>query len=119
MRTWKGFFQQRRRWSSKATYYKDWRITLVLSFVYLFNLYFLLLLAFGIYDSQYFLAVVLYLSGKTIIEIPLIYSVAKFYSQQKLIIYFPFLQPLHITYTILIGIISQFGTYQWKGRKTN
>ena len=119
MHSWKSFFQQRKRWSSKATYYKDWRITLVLLFVYLFNLYFLVLLAFGIYESQYLITLFLYLLGKTIIEIPMVYSVAKFYSQQKLIAYFPFLQPLHIMYTVAIGLISQFGSYQWKGRKTN
>jgi cellulose synthase/poly-beta-1,6-N-acetylglucosamine synthase-like glycosyltransferase len=119
MHTWKSFFQQRKRWSSKATYYKDWRISLVLLFIYVFNLYFLVLLAFGIYESKYLLILFLYLPGKTIIEIPMVYSVARFYSQQKLLVYFPFLQPLHIIYTIVIGLVSQIGTYQWKGRKTN
>ena len=43
MQTWKQFFNQRIRWASKATYYKDKRITAALWMVYLFNLSFLVL----------------------------------------------------------------------------
>lgn len=118
MPTWKSFFQQRIRWSSKATYYKDWRITLVLLFVYLFNcLFFVLLLAaFG--NSYYWRILLLYAVGKIVVEAPFVYSIAKFYKNQKLIFYFPFLQPLHIAYTVVIGLVSQFSHYEWKGRKT-
>ena len=118
MPTWKKFFQQRIRWSSKATYYKDWRITLVLLFVYLFNCLFFILLIAAIVEGYYWWVFVLYTLGKIAIEIPFIYSVAKFYKEQKLIFYFPFLQPLHIAYTVIIGLVSQLGTYEWKGRKT-
>ena len=118
VQSWKGFFAQRIRWSSKATYYKDWRITLVLMFVYLFNFLFLVLLIAAFIDKYYWLVFAFYLFGKTLIELPFVYSVAKFYKQERLIALFPFLQPLHVLYTIVIGFISQFGTYEWKGRRT-
>ena len=118
MRTWKDFFQQRIRWSSKAGYYKDWRIKLVLFFVYLFNCLFFVLLIACFLDSYYWYILIFYLFGKLLIEFPFVYSVARFYNAQKLLVYFPFLQPLHIIYTVVIGLVSQFGTYQWKGRKT-
>jgi cellulose synthase/poly-beta-1,6-N-acetylglucosamine synthase-like glycosyltransferase len=118
VQTWKGFFAQRIRWSSKATYYKDWRITLVLLFVYLFNFLFLFLLIAAFIDKYYWQVLAFYLLGKILIELPFVYSVARFYKQERLVILFPFLQPLHIFYTIVIGFISQFGTYKWKGRRT-
>ena len=118
MPTWKKFFQQRIRWSSKATYYQDWRITLVLLFVYLFNCLFFILLIAAIVESYYWWIFASYTLGKIFIEIPFIYSVAKFYKEQKLILYFPFLQPLHIAYTVIMGLVSQIGTYEWKSRKT-
>jgi cellulose synthase/poly-beta-1,6-N-acetylglucosamine synthase-like glycosyltransferase len=118
MQNWKSFFAQRIRWSSKATYYKDWRITLVLFFVYLFNFLFLVLLIAAFWNKYYWQVIFFYLFGKTLIELPFVYSVARFYKQERLTIFFPFLQPLHIFYTIVIGLTSQFGTYEWKGRRT-
>jgi cellulose synthase/poly-beta-1,6-N-acetylglucosamine synthase-like glycosyltransferase len=118
MLTWKDFFQQRIRWSSKAGYYKDWRISSVLFFVYLFNCLFFVLLVACFLNSYYWYVLAFYLLGKLLIEFPFVYSVARFYKAQKLLVYFAFLQPLHITYTVVIGLAGQFGTYQWKGRKT-
>jgi hypothetical protein len=53
-----------------------------------------------------------------LIELPFVYSVAKFYNEQKLVRFLFLFQPLHIFYTVVVGIISQFGKYEWKGRKT-
>jgi poly-beta-1,6-N-acetyl-D-glucosamine synthase len=118
MFTWKAFFQQRIRWSSKATYYQDWRISFVLLFAYVFNVLFFVFLIAAFFNSNYWWYLLFYLVGKIAIESPLVYSVARFYKEQNLLLHFPFLQPLHITYTVFVGLISQFGSYQWKGRKT-
>jgi cellulose synthase/poly-beta-1,6-N-acetylglucosamine synthase-like glycosyltransferase len=115
---WKEFFSQRIRWSSKATYYNDKRIMAVLVFVYFFNLLFFVLAACCLFGKVPWSVLAYYLLGKIIIEFPFVYSVAGFYQQQKLMWYFPLFQPLHILYTVMIGLISQFGTYQWKGRTT-
>ena len=116
--TWKKFFQQRIRWSSKAGYYNDWRIKLVLLFVYLFNCLFFILLIAAILNHYYWWVLLFFIGAKIIIELPFVYSVSKFFKEQRLIIYFPFFQPLHIIYTVVIGLVSQFGTYEWKGRRT-
>jgi hypothetical protein len=55
---------------------------------------------------------------KTVIELPFVSSVAKFYDEQKLMKYFFFFQPVHMFYTAFVGLFSQFGKYEWKGRKT-
>lgn len=118
MKTWADFFQQRIRWSSKATHYQDRRVMLVLLFVYLFNCLFFVLLLSALFSSFNWWLLFYYLVGKTLIEMPFVYSVARFYKEQGLLKYFPFLQPLHIIYTVGIGLVSQFGKYDWKGRKT-
>jgi cellulose synthase/poly-beta-1,6-N-acetylglucosamine synthase-like glycosyltransferase len=118
MKTWRQFFHQRIRWSSKATYYNDKRIMGVLLFVYLFNCLFFVLLFLAIVNVSHFDLLIYYLVGKTLIEFPFVYSVTRFYNEQKSMWWFPFFQPLHISYTVLIGLISQFGTYEWKGRRT-
>lgn len=118
MPTWQQFFGQRIRWSSKATHYDDYRITAVLIFVYLFNHLFLVLLGATIINPSTWWMLVLYLVGKTLMEGVFLFSVSRFYKEEKLMFYFPLLQPLHILYTIVIGFISQFGQYEWKGRRT-
>jgi len=118
VKTWKDFFRQRIRWSSKAAYYDDKRVMWVLFFVYLFNcLFFVLLIAF-LFDAYNGWVLLFYLAGKVLVELPFVYSVARFFKEEKRMAFFPFLQPLHILYTVTIGLISQFGNYEWKGRKT-
>jgi cellulose synthase/poly-beta-1,6-N-acetylglucosamine synthase-like glycosyltransferase len=118
MNTWKELISQRKRWASKTTYYEDKRILWVLVFIYLFNCLFLVLLMAALINPTFWILPVTYLIFKTVVELFFINSIATFYEQKKLLIYFPFLQPLHIVYTIVIGLISQLGKYQWKGRKT-
>lgn len=117
MPTWKQFFNQRIRWASKATHYKDKKIFLVLLLVYLFNLSFLVLLIAGFWNYYFWL---LFLTGwilKTFIELPFFSSLAAFFNKQWAIKFFFFFQPLHILYTIISGLLGQFGKYEWKGRK--
>jgi cellulose synthase/poly-beta-1,6-N-acetylglucosamine synthase-like glycosyltransferase len=115
--TWKAFWQQRIRWSSKADKYQDKKIFRALLLVYAFN-FFLLVLFIGsiFYPDTLFIAILLLLS-KTLVEFPFVRSVAKFFNQEKLMFYFAFLQPFHIIYVVVAGFIGKFGTYQWKGRK--
>jgi hypothetical protein len=54
---------------------------------------------------------------KTLLELILLYPVADFFSNKKLLIWFPLAQPFHICYTVIAGWLGKFGTYQWKGRK--
>ena len=118
MLTWTDFIMQRKRWASKTFVFDDFRIIAVLSFVYMFNCTFLDLLIASFTDSYYWWYVLGFCILKTCIEFPFVYSVARFYKEQKLMPWLFFLQPLHIFYTVFIGLISQFGKYHWKGRRT-
>jgi len=118
MLSWKEFFMQRKRWASKTLVYDDKRIMAVLAFIYVLNLLFFVLLGAAFCNSVYGWYALAFLLIKALIEGPFVSSVAKFYGEQKLMNYFLFFQPLHIFYTVVVGALSQFGKYEWKGRRT-
>ena len=117
MPDWKRFFNQRIRWASKATSYKDKRIFWVLMLVYFTNLFLLLLFLICFFRPKLFLVWLLLILTKALFEMPFMYRVAKFYSLQKLMAWFVVMQPFHIIYTVVSGWLGKFGTYNWKGRK--
>jgi cellulose synthase/poly-beta-1,6-N-acetylglucosamine synthase-like glycosyltransferase len=118
MQTWKSFINQRKRWASKSSVYTDSKLKAVLVFVYLFNVLFFILLMASLINPNHWYLFFYYLLGKTAIEFSFVSSIAKFFKEQKLLKYFIFLQPIHIVYTVVVGFISQFGKYEWKGRQT-
>jgi cellulose synthase/poly-beta-1,6-N-acetylglucosamine synthase-like glycosyltransferase len=116
MPDWRSFFNQRIRWASKADKYDDKRIVFVLVSVYLFNLSFVVLPFLAFWYTQVWLGWLLLLAGKTLVELRFITPVSKFFDEQKLLWWFPGMQPVHILYTVTAGWLGKFGTYQWKGR---
>jgi biofilm PGA synthesis N-glycosyltransferase PgaC len=71
------------------------------------------------FKSIWLFFTLLLLLAKVLIEFPFVNSVAIFFGRQYLMKYFPFLQPLHIGYTIIAGWLGKFGHYEWKGRRIN
>ena len=115
--TWKAFFHQRIRWASKADSYDDKRIFWTLLLVYLVNIGFLVLGIAACFKLIWLFFLLILLLAKVLIEFPFVHAVAIFFRQQRLMPYFPFLQPLHILYTIVAGWLGKFGHYEWKGRR--
>jgi len=118
MLSWKEFFSQRKRWASKTLVYDDYRIIAVLAFVYLFNCIFVVWMVASFFNPFYWWYALGFWIIKPIIELPFVFSVSQFYNERSLMKYFFFFQPLHIFYTVFVGLFSQFGKYEWKGRKT-
>jgi biofilm PGA synthesis N-glycosyltransferase PgaC len=116
-KTWKEFWHQRIRWSSKADKYQDKRIFRILLLVYFFNLSLVILFILTFWSSTVLLVALLLLLCKTVVEFPFVNSVAKFFGQQRLMYYFVFLQPFHLLYVVCAGFLGKFGSYEWKGRK--
>lgn len=119
MENWKGFFNQRIRWASKAEYYQDKRLFPILLLVYLFNFSLLILPVIGIWMPEILIWWIGFLLGKTLMELIFLWPVAGFFHCRKLLFWFPFLQPLHIVYTLIAGFLGKFGTFEWKGRQVN
>ena len=114
--SWKKFIQQRIRWASKAVHYKDKRIIYVLALTYLLNVCYLVLAIAAILKIYWLSFLLLLLLAKVLIEFPFVNAAAIFFRQQKLMKYFPFLEPLHILYVIVSGWLGRFGSYEWKSR---
>jgi cellulose synthase/poly-beta-1,6-N-acetylglucosamine synthase-like glycosyltransferase len=116
MTTWRAFFNQRIRWASKADKFDDKRIIAVLVFIYLFNLWFLLLPVIALWHVQVLWYWFGMLVAKALIELRFMVPVAKFFGETRLLWWFPIMQPFHIAYTIIAGWLGKFGKYSWKGR---
>jgi cellulose synthase/poly-beta-1,6-N-acetylglucosamine synthase-like glycosyltransferase len=112
----KSFINQRIRWASKATSYTDKKIFLVLLLVYIFNFCLFALPFIAIFNHQLFFYWLAFLLLKTGCELIFLLPVAKFFQQQKLLWWFPVMQPFHIIYTVVSGWLGKFGNYEWKGR---
>jgi cellulose synthase/poly-beta-1,6-N-acetylglucosamine synthase-like glycosyltransferase len=118
MPTWQAFWQQRIRWSSKATHYQDWRVSAALYFVFGFNLWALVLVTAAIFTQISWQLPLVFLAVKTGAELLLLFPATVFFGGRRQLIFYPLLQPLHILYTIAIGFASRGRSYQWKGRTT-
>ena len=116
MPTWKAFLNQRIRWASKADKLKDKSVLLVLILVYLFNLLIFLMPLMAIFNTSFIIYCLIALLLKTVIELSFAIPVGRFFGQ-SFVWWFPFLQPIHIAYTVLAGWLGKFGSYKWKGRK--
>jgi cellulose synthase/poly-beta-1,6-N-acetylglucosamine synthase-like glycosyltransferase len=114
----KAFIQQRIRWASKSTTYKNTNIKLVLLLVYLVNLGLLSLTIMSLYDTYYLQSALLLLLIKTIFEYPFMIRIARFFNKQYLLPWFIIAQPFHIIYTTLSASLSFFKSYEWKERLT-
>jgi biofilm PGA synthesis N-glycosyltransferase PgaC len=114
---WRAFWKQRVRWASKSAQYDDKRIFWALVLVYVFNVFLAALVGASLFRPQLWAVLLLLLLLKILVEIRFLIPVTRFFGQQELLWWFPLMQPLHIAYTVLVGALSQVGTYEWKGRK--
>ncbi|MCU0395009.1 MAG: glycosyltransferase [Chitinophagaceae bacterium] len=115
--SWRAFFQQRIRWASKAAYFDDRRMFYVLLLVYLLNLVLFLLVLAGFFNAVLWWPAILLLLGKTAVEAWFLLPVARFFGQERWLVWFPLLQLPHVVYTVVAGWLGRFGSYEWKGRR--
>lgn len=110
------FIQQRKRWASKSTRYKNKSIIVLGILVWLFNLSIVLNLGIGIFKSGYLVVGLTQLLIKMAIELVFLTHVTRFAKRMELLILLPLLNLMHIVYIIFIGIAGNSGKYNWKGR---
>tara|TARA_B100001758_G_scaffold247959_1_gene269207 strand:- start:31840 stop:32943 length:1104 start_codon:yes stop_codon:yes gene_type:complete len=114
-----GFINQRKRWASKSTRYKD-IASIYASYIVLFvNLSIVSLLCMSFFNFQLMnLLLVIYLI-KYITDIVLLYPALKFFKRQDLIKWiFPF-ELFYSFYIVLIALLSVTNKFEWKGRIHN
>lgn len=114
--TLKEFIQQRKRWASKSTRYKNRSIIVLGVCVWLFNLSILVNIAGGIFNIFYLKLALVQLLLKMTVECLFLYDVTGFARRRKLLVLLPVLNLLHILYIVYIGIAGNSGKYNWKDR---
>lgn len=110
------FLQQRKRWASKSTRYKNKSIIVLGVFIWCFNLSILLNLFTGIFLIGFLKIALIQLVLKIGIELLFLTDVTKFAKRRSLLVLLPVLNIFHVLYIIYIGVAGNSGKYNWKGR---
>jgi cellulose synthase/poly-beta-1,6-N-acetylglucosamine synthase-like glycosyltransferase len=114
--TWKGFLEQRIRWSSKSFHYERKGITLALLGVYLFNLSIVLNLLLGLLFPSLLALAAAQLLWKVLVEFPLLAAAARHFRRLELLWLFLPAQAVHILYVLVVGLMGVTTKYKWKER---
>jgi cellulose synthase/poly-beta-1,6-N-acetylglucosamine synthase-like glycosyltransferase len=125
---WKQFYNQRKRWASKWNQHKKISHAAISVFVFLVQIFTLMLfifIGFDIVNKNYYsvnleLKKYLYLTFfiKISVEFLFLFSVLRFLGQLKVIFTLPFWWIIYSVYAVFFGLVAQKKGYQWKGRKT-
>lgn len=110
------FIQQRKRWASKSTRYKNKAIIILGVFVWLFNLSLIVNFVTGFFIPGFLLLTFYQILAKMILESLFLWLVTGFAKRKSLLTLIPILNVLHIIYIVYIGIAGNSGKYNWKGR---
>ncbi|NEU10185.1 glycosyltransferase [Flavihumibacter sp. R14] len=112
----KAFIQQRKRWASKSTKYKNKSIVALGVSIWLFNVLIIINTILGFFNPVYFLLSAGSLFMKFSAELAFLIPMCRFARRQPLLWYQPFLTIIHIFYFVYIGIAGNSGKYNWKDR---
>lgn len=110
------FISQRMRWVSKSTKYTDKKITAVLATAYLYNLSIVVNFIMGFINPIFWWLALGQLAAKILTEVWFYGPVLSFFKKKKMLWLLVPAQPFHILYVLVIGILGNFGSYNWKGR---
>ncbi|MDP3469528.1 MAG: glycosyltransferase [Daejeonella sp.] len=110
------FIQQRKRWASKSTKYKNKAIVLIGVSVWIFNFMIFLSSILGFFNPFFWYLCLICISIKALAEMSLLIPLCSFANRSKLLWYVPILTVLHMFYLMYIGIAGNSGKYNWKGR---
>lgn len=110
------FIQQRKRWASKSTRYKNKAIIALGVLIWIFNLTILANFITGLFIPGFLMITFYQLLVKMVLETLFLWDVTGFAKRRSLLILIPVLNVLHVLYMVYIGIAGNSGKYNWKGR---
>lgn len=114
--TWRAFFHQRLRWSSKSKYYSNKRLIYLSSIIYIANaLQIFIYLGIGLVDNYYAIGIIL-LFSKWFFDFILLYLAAKFFCKINYLYYVVGMQLIYPIYITIIGFLGMISSYKWKNR---
>ncbi|PCJ89485.1 MAG: glycosyl transferase [Flavobacteriales bacterium] len=112
----KSFFQQRKRWVSKSSAYRDFFTIFTSITVFLCCFSIVLSAVLSIFNAAFVEILVLQLVLKSAVDIFFLYLVALFFGKPKLLLLFIIEQVLYVFYVPFIVIAGTTGKTNWKGR---
>lgn len=110
------FLQQRRRWASKSTKYKDKKVVALAVCIWLFNLSLLVNAALSFYDVRFLELFATQMLFKYLFEAVFLLPIMAFFRRMGLVGLLLILSPIHILYFVYVGLIGNTRKYAWKGR---
>jgi cellulose synthase/poly-beta-1,6-N-acetylglucosamine synthase-like glycosyltransferase len=110
------FLQQRRRWASKSTKYKDKKIVALAVGIWLFNVSLLVNAGLGFYNVYFLKLFALQFLLKYLFEVVFLLPITAFLKRTGLVSLLILLIPIHIIYFVYIGFMGNSRKYIWKGR---
>jgi len=113
----KSFLNQRKRWASKSTKYKDKKVVFLGVCIWLYNV--MLVLSLGrllIGYTQDIQLILLSFILKFLVELFFLYPIVGFANRKELLWNLPIVTLIHSLYLVYIGIVGNVGKYDWKGR---
>lgn len=113
----KEFLFQRIRWASKFGNYQNKGVSVVLALVWFYHASIFISLFLAVFNPLFLYVFFILFMGKLGVDYLFYQSVFKFFKSNTRFGFYFFDSILHIGYTVLIGIIGNFGKYSWKGRK--
>jgi cellulose synthase/poly-beta-1,6-N-acetylglucosamine synthase-like glycosyltransferase len=114
--TFRQFVNQRIRWVSKSTHYKNYKITLVMSIIYLAILGIPVSILMACVAPEYFWVPLMLFGLKISAESIVLFTATSFFNRSNLMWRFLPEQILHIPYILWAGMAGNLGKYVWKER---
>ncbi|WP_184548386.1 glycosyltransferase family 2 protein [Mucilaginibacter sp. FT3.2] len=113
----KEFMQQRKRWASKFTVYKDKKIVVIGLIFWLFNISILLNFFLGLFFPDIFKLFAVQFLLKFLFEAIYLIPITSFFKRGYLVALLVITIPAHVVYLTYMGLIGSNKKYQWKGRE--
>jgi len=113
----KEFVNQRVRWASKSSSYKDSFAIFTTLVVGLFSISILILLGFSAINKWFSAIFTAVFVLKLLLDFPLMYSISAFLRRKKLLWYYLPMQLIYPFYVLIVAVLSVFMKFEWKGRK--
>lgn len=110
------FVNQRIRWVSKSTHYKNTSITFIMSLIYLAMLSIPVSVILAVLNPEYIFLPCFLLLLKIIPEAFILFSGTRFFGRKELMFWFLPEQILHIPYILWAGLAGNLKQYAWKER---
>jgi cellulose synthase/poly-beta-1,6-N-acetylglucosamine synthase-like glycosyltransferase len=112
----KEFLQQRRRWASKSTKYKDKKVIAVAIFMWLFNMTMLVNVALAFFNIAFFNIFLFQFGLKYLFELTYLALLSSFFKRRELLLLLIVVAPVHIIYLAYLALMGTTRKYHWKGR---